>query len=61
MRERSTAFGSIELLARRLPDARVMKAFNTMYYETLRTEGNRSGGIASCSSSSPATMRRQRP
>jgi len=35
---------SSELLARRLPDARVVKAFNTMYYETLRTEGNRSGG-----------------
>jgi len=35
---------SSELLARRLPDARVVKAFNTMYYETLRTEGNRSDG-----------------
>lgn len=35
---------SSELLARRLPDARVVKAFNTMYYKTLRTEGNRSGG-----------------
>jgi 8-hydroxy-5-deazaflavin:NADPH oxidoreductase len=35
---------SSELLARRLPDARVVKAFNTMYYETLRTEGDRSGG-----------------
>jgi 8-hydroxy-5-deazaflavin:NADPH oxidoreductase len=35
---------SSELLARRLPDARVVKALNTMYYETLRTEGNRSGG-----------------
>ncbi len=32
-----------ELLAQRLPDARVVKAFNAMYYETLRTEGNRSG------------------
>jgi predicted dinucleotide-binding enzyme len=35
---------SSELLAGRLPDARVVKAFNTMYYDTLRTEGNRSGG-----------------
>jgi predicted dinucleotide-binding enzyme len=35
---------SSELLARRLPNARVVKAFNTMYYRTLRTEGNRSGG-----------------
>lgn len=35
---------SSELVARRLPDARVVKAFNTMYYETLRTEGNQSGG-----------------
>jgi 8-hydroxy-5-deazaflavin:NADPH oxidoreductase len=35
---------SSELLARRLPDARVVKAFNTMSYDTLRTEGNRSGG-----------------
>ena len=34
---------SSELLARHLADARVVKAFNTMYYETLRTEGNRSG------------------
>ena len=32
---------SSELVARRLPDARVVKAFNTMYYETLRTEGSR--------------------
>jgi 8-hydroxy-5-deazaflavin:NADPH oxidoreductase len=32
------------LLARRLPDTRVVKAFNTMYCEALRTEGNRSGG-----------------
>ena len=31
--------GSSELLARRLPDARVIKAFNTMYYETLGTGG----------------------
>ncbi len=35
---------SSELLARRLPDACFVKAFNTMYYETLRTEGNRSVG-----------------
>ena len=35
---------SSEMVARRLPDARLVKAFNTMYYETLRTEGNRSGG-----------------
>lgn len=35
---------SSELVARHLPDARVVKAFNTMYYETLRTEGNRPGG-----------------
>ncbi len=35
---------SSELVARHLPDARLVKAFNTMYYETLRTEGNRSGG-----------------
>ena len=32
---------SSELVARRLPDARVVKAFNTVYYETLRTEGSR--------------------
>jgi len=31
--------GSSEVIARRLPGARVVKAFNTMYYETLRTEG----------------------
>ena len=31
--------GSSELLARRLPDARIVKAFNTMYYETLGVEG----------------------
>ena len=31
---------SSETIARRLPDARVVKAF----YETLRTEGTRSGG-----------------
>ena len=35
---------SSEVVARHLPDARVVKAFNTMYYETLRTEGNRSDG-----------------
>jgi predicted dinucleotide-binding enzyme len=32
---------SSELVARHLPEARVVKAFNTMYYETLRMEGNR--------------------
>jgi 8-hydroxy-5-deazaflavin:NADPH oxidoreductase len=31
--------GSSELLARHLPDARVVKAFNTMYYETLGAGG----------------------
>ena len=31
--------GSSELLARHLPDSRVVKAFNTMYYETLATTG----------------------
>jgi predicted dinucleotide-binding enzyme len=35
---------SSEVVARHLPDARVVKAFNTMYYETLRTEGNPSDG-----------------
>lgn len=35
---------SSEVVARRLPDARVVKAFNTMYYETLWTEGKRSEG-----------------
>ena len=30
---------SSELVARGLPGARVVKAFNTMYYETLATEG----------------------
>jgi 8-hydroxy-5-deazaflavin:NADPH oxidoreductase len=34
---------SSELLARRMPNARVVKGFNMMYYETLRTEGNRPG------------------
>ena len=31
--------GSSELLARHLPDARIVKAFNTMYYETLGAGG----------------------
>jgi 8-hydroxy-5-deazaflavin:NADPH oxidoreductase len=35
---------SSELFTRRLPDARIVKGFNTMCYETLRREGNRSGG-----------------
>jgi len=35
---------SSEVVALYLPDARVVKAFNTMYYETLRTEGNPSDG-----------------
>ena len=30
---------SSEDVARRLPGARIVKAFNTMYYETLRSEG----------------------
>jgi predicted dinucleotide-binding enzyme len=30
---------STEAVARHLPDSRLVKAFNTMYYETLRTEG----------------------
>jgi predicted dinucleotide-binding enzyme len=30
---------SSELLARHLPDARIVKAFNTMYWETLRDGG----------------------
>ena len=33
------SLGSSELLARHLPDARIVKAINTMYYETLGTEG----------------------
>lgn len=33
--------GSSELLARHLPDSRVVKAFNTMYYETLPREAIR--------------------
>ena len=32
---------SSELVAGHLPEARVVKAFNTMYYETLHAEGNR--------------------
>ncbi len=35
---------SSELLARHLPDARLVKAFNTMYYETLANEGRTSEG-----------------
>ena len=31
--------GSSELLARHLPDARIVKAFNTVYYETLGAGG----------------------
>lgn len=30
---------SSEVIAQQVPDAHVVKAFNTMYYETLRTEG----------------------
>ena len=33
--------GSSEVIARHLPGTRVVKAFNTMHYETLRTEGGR--------------------
>ncbi len=33
--------GSSEVIARHLPGARVVKAFNTMYYETLRTGAGR--------------------
>lgn len=32
---------SSELGARRLPEAHVVKAFNTVYYETLRMESSR--------------------
>lgn len=35
--------GSSELLARRLPDARVVKAFNTIYFERLRQAGKPAG------------------
>lgn len=35
---------SSELLARHMPDARLVKAFNTMYYETLANEGRTSEG-----------------
>jgi 8-hydroxy-5-deazaflavin:NADPH oxidoreductase len=49
-----------ELLTRRMPNARVVKGFNTMYYETLRTEGNRSGGDR-LALFIGATTRRQRP
>lgn len=35
---------SSELLARHLPDARLVRAFNTMYYETLANEGRTSEG-----------------
>ena len=34
-----SGLSSTEALARHLRDSRVVKAFNTMYYETLRTEG----------------------
>jgi predicted dinucleotide-binding enzyme len=34
---------SSDEVARRLPDARVVKAFNTMYYHTLATEARASG------------------
>ncbi|MDQ3841335.1 MAG: hypothetical protein M3272_09135 [Actinomycetota bacterium] len=32
---------SSEVFARRLPRARLVKAFNTMYYETLATAGRK--------------------
>ena len=32
---------SSEVVARRLPRARLVKAFNTMYYETLATAGRK--------------------
>ncbi len=35
---------SSELLARHLPGARVVKAFNTMYWERLRDQGRPAGG-----------------
>ena len=37
--------GSSELLAHHLPDSRVVKAFNTMYYETLATGGDPSDRV----------------
>lgn len=37
-------YEAAELLAWHLAYARFVKAFNTMYYEMLRTEGNRLGG-----------------
>jgi predicted dinucleotide-binding enzyme len=39
---------STEAVARHLPDSRVVKAFNTMYYETLRTEGQPSAPAEEC-------------
>ncbi|MCA1728843.1 MAG: NAD(P)-binding domain-containing protein [Actinobacteria bacterium] len=36
---------SSELIARKLPGARVVKAFNTMYYETLGAEGQPSAPV----------------
>jgi 8-hydroxy-5-deazaflavin:NADPH oxidoreductase len=33
---------SSEVVARHLPDSRLVKAFNTMYYQTLRTQGRAS-------------------
>lgn len=36
---------STELIARQAPDARFVKAFNTMYYETLATKGNPSASL----------------
>lgn len=36
---------STELFGRHLPGARVVKAFNTMYYETLATKGQREGPV----------------
>ncbi len=34
---------SSEVISKHLPGARLVKAFNTMYYETLATAGSRSG------------------
>jgi predicted dinucleotide-binding enzyme len=39
----SGAMGSSELLAARLPGARVVKAFNTMFWERLRDAGRPAG------------------